>query len=226
LADTVLLEEPVPGARVGIERLLAPGGPQCLPRPSHFIYWLPLVDVSRSSSCRAALGASPDPSILSRARWRDQWRASHACNRSARATRPHPWLAKVLTSGRRYRARERPASVGHPILKSQGYACLRELPTPELPRIPVLRLSERVCWVVVRYSIARMRKRYPTDLSDAQGACIEPYIPTPKASGRPRVHTLRELLNAIFYIVASGCAWRLLAHEFPPWKSVHHHYYY
>jgi len=69
-----------------------------------------------------------------------------------------------------------------------------------------------------------MRKRYPTDLSDAQGACIEPYIPTPKASGRPRVHTLRELLNAIFYIVPSGCAWRLLPNEFPPWKTVHHYF--
>ncbi len=71
-----------------------------------------------------------------------------------------------------------------------------------------------------------MRKRYPTDLSDAQWEYIEPYIPTPKASGRPRVHTLRELLNAIFYIVRSGCAWRLLAHEFPPWNSAHHHHYY
>src|SRR3712207_153424 len=63
-----------------------------------------------------------------------------------------------------------------------------------------------------------MRKRYPTDLSDAEWACIEPYLPTPETSGRPRVHTLRELLDAIFYIVRSGCAWRLLPHEFPPWK--------
>src|ERR671914_2657242 len=69
-----------------------------------------------------------------------------------------------------------------------------------------------------------MRKRYQTDLSDAEWACIEPYLPTPEASGRPRVHTLRELLNAIFYIVRSGCAWRLLPHEFPPWKTVHHYF--
>ena len=66
-----------------------------------------------------------------------------------------------------------------------------------------------------------MRKPYSTDLSDAQWACIEPHIPTPEASGRPRVHTLREILNAIFYIVRSGCAWRLLPHDFPPWKTVH-----
>jgi putative transposase len=73
-----------------------------------------------------------------------------------------------------------------------------------------------------------MRKSYPTDLSDAEWACIEPHLPTPKASGRrPRVHSLREFLNAIFfYIVRSGCAWRLLPHElFPPWKTIHHYYF-
>src|ERR671916_423895 len=69
-----------------------------------------------------------------------------------------------------------------------------------------------------------MRRPYPTDLSDAEWFCIEPYLPTPKAPGRPRVHSLREILNAIFYIVRSGCAWRLLPHEFPPWKTIHHYF--
>src|SRR5918992_4565105 len=69
-----------------------------------------------------------------------------------------------------------------------------------------------------------MRKRYPTDLSDAEWACIEPHLPTPRAAGRPRIRPLREILNAIFYIVRSGCAWRLLPHEFPPWKTVHHYF--
>jgi putative transposase len=69
-----------------------------------------------------------------------------------------------------------------------------------------------------------MRKPYPTDLSDAEWACIEPYLPTPTAAGRPRIHPLREMLNAIFYMVRSGCAWRLLPHEFPPWKTVHHYF--
>ncbi len=53
-----------------------------------------------------------------------------------------------------------------------------------------------------------MRKTYRTDLSDSEWARIEPYLPVPKAPGRPRVHPLREILNAIFYIVRSGCAWR------------------
>ena len=69
-----------------------------------------------------------------------------------------------------------------------------------------------------------MRKPYSTDLSDAEWSCIEPHIPTPKAPGRPRVHPLREVLNAIFYIVRSGCAWRLLPHDFPPWKTIHHYF--
>jgi putative transposase len=69
-----------------------------------------------------------------------------------------------------------------------------------------------------------MRKPYPTDLSDAEWSYIEPHLPTPQAPGRPRVHSLREILNAIFYIVRSGCAWRLLPHEFPPWKTIHHYF--
>jgi transposase len=69
-----------------------------------------------------------------------------------------------------------------------------------------------------------MRKRYPTDLSDAEWSYIEPHLPTPRAPGRPRSHSLREILDAIFYIVRSGCAWRLLPHEFPPWKTVHHYF--
>jgi putative transposase len=69
-----------------------------------------------------------------------------------------------------------------------------------------------------------MRKRYPTDLSDAEWECIEPHLPTPRAPGRPRTHSLREILDAIFYMVRSGCAWRLLAHEFPPWKTIHHYF--
>src|ERR687897_2536255 len=69
-----------------------------------------------------------------------------------------------------------------------------------------------------------MRRPYPTDLSDAEWLCLEPYLPTPKAPGRPRVHSLREILNAIFYIARSGCAWRLLPHDFPPWKTIHHYF--
>ncbi len=65
-----------------------------------------------------------------------------------------------------------------------------------------------------------MRKPYPTDLSDAEWTCLEPHLPTPKATGRPRIHSPREILYAIFfYVLRSGCPWRLLPHDFPPWKD-------
>ena len=69
-----------------------------------------------------------------------------------------------------------------------------------------------------------MKKAYQTDLSDTEWSCVEPHLPTPKAPGRPRIHTLREILNAVFYTVKSGCAWRLLPKEYPPWKTVHHYF--
>ncbi|HEX9412746.1 MAG TPA: transposase, partial [Ktedonobacterales bacterium] len=64
-----------------------------------------------------------------------------------------------------------------------------------------------------------MRRAYPTDLSDAEFAYLGPLLPPPRSPGRPRVHPPREILNAIFYVLRSGCAWRLLPHEFPPWQT-------
>lgn len=65
---------------------------------------------------------------------------------------------------------------------------------------------------------------YLTDLSDAEWILIEPHLPPHKQRGRPREHGWREILNSIFYIVRSGCAWRLLPHDLPPWKTVYHYY--
>jgi len=69
-----------------------------------------------------------------------------------------------------------------------------------------------------------MRKAYSTDVSDAEWSYLKAYLPTPKPHGRPRVHGTREVLNAIFYIVRGGCPWRLLPHDFPPWKTVYHYF--
>ncbi len=68
------------------------------------------------------------------------------------------------------------------------------------------------------------RKAYATDLSDAEWQAVQPYIPAAQATGRPRYHRWREILNSIFYIVRSGCAWRLLPHDLPPWKTVYHYF--
>jgi putative transposase len=69
-----------------------------------------------------------------------------------------------------------------------------------------------------------MRKPYPTDLSNAEWNYIEPHVPVPKGYGRPRIHSPREILDAIFYILRSGCQWRMLPHEFPRWPTVYHYF--
>jgi putative transposase len=68
------------------------------------------------------------------------------------------------------------------------------------------------------------RSKYPTDLSDVEWACLKLHLPAPKQRrrGRPKVHSSREILNAIFYLLKSGCPWRLLPRDFPPWKTVYH----
>src|SRR5215207_3393716 len=64
-------------------------------------------------------------------------------------------------------------------------------------------------------------RRYPTDLSDDEWRCIGPHLPGPTGQGRPRVHGLRAILAAVFYVLKSGCPWRLLPKDFPPWKTVY-----
>jgi putative transposase len=68
------------------------------------------------------------------------------------------------------------------------------------------------------------RQLYSTDMTDTEWDSLEPYLPQPKLGGRPRVHAVREILNAIFYLLRSGCAWRLLPHDLPPWKTVYHYF--
>jgi putative transposase len=69
------------------------------------------------------------------------------------------------------------------------------------------------------------RKPYPSDLSDAQWAILEPLMPKAKQSGCPRRVYLREVINAIFYIFCGGCAWRMIPHEFLAWKTVYHYFH-
>jgi putative transposase len=64
-------------------------------------------------------------------------------------------------------------------------------------------------------------KPYPSDLTDAQWAILEPLLPRPKPLGRPRKNGLRQVLNAILYRNRNGCTWRALPHDFPPWRAVY-----
>ena len=63
-------------------------------------------------------------------------------------------------------------------------------------------------------------RRYDSDLTDAQWQVIEALLPPPATAGRPEKHPRRDIVNAIFYIVRTGCAWRLLPVDFPPWQTV------
>ena len=65
------------------------------------------------------------------------------------------------------------------------------------------------------------RKRYPSDLTDAQWAKIERHLSPAKPGGRRRERCPRELLNGICYVVRSGCDWRMLPHDLPPWQTVY-----
>ena len=68
------------------------------------------------------------------------------------------------------------------------------------------------------------RRAYATDLSDEEWWILEPLVPKAKSGGRPRTYEARQILDAIFYAVRGGCAWRLLPHEFPPWQIIYHYF--
>jgi transposase len=72
------------------------------------------------------------------------------------------------------------------------------------------------------------RKPYPSDLTDDQWRSLEHLLPAPRPQGmvgRPRQHSLREIVNAIFYLVRTGCQWRHLPHDFPPYSTVSDYYH-
>jgi putative transposase len=65
---------------------------------------------------------------------------------------------------------------------------------------------------------------YPTDLTDRKWDYIKDMIPAAKAGGRPRNLDMRQVLNAILYILVSGAQWHMLPKDYPKWKSVHHYF--
>jgi transposase len=65
------------------------------------------------------------------------------------------------------------------------------------------------------------RRRYPSDLTDKQWELIEPLLPPVKAGGRPEKHPRRAIVDAILYVVRTGCSWRQLPADFPPWQTVY-----
>lgn len=68
------------------------------------------------------------------------------------------------------------------------------------------------------------RKPYQTDMTDAEWEILSAFMPPEKKEGRPRRYEWREILNAIFFVVRSGCQWRLIPHDLPPWFTVYFYF--
>jgi putative transposase len=69
-----------------------------------------------------------------------------------------------------------------------------------------------------------MEAVYPTDLNEGQWQAIARLIPPAKPGGRPRTVNMREILNALFYVSRTGCAWRMLPKEYPPKDTVYYYF--
>lgn len=78
---------------------------------------------------------------------------------------------------------------------------------------------------IARREHSREGLRYPSDMTDAEWAVLEPFIPPARRGGRPRTTDMREVVNALLYIASAGCAWRLLPKCFPPVSTVRRYFY-
>ena len=65
---------------------------------------------------------------------------------------------------------------------------------------------------------------YPSDLSDREWALLDPLLPPAEPGGRPRSVSLRRVLNGVFYLLRTGCAWRYLPRDYGPWSTVFHYF--
>ena len=75
-----------------------------------------------------------------------------------------------------------------------------------------------------RRGYARDRRDYASTMTDRDWSKIAPHLPACKATGRPRKHCLRQIVNGIFYLLQSGCQWDMLPRDFPPWQTVYRYF--
>jgi transposase len=68
------------------------------------------------------------------------------------------------------------------------------------------------------------REPYSSSLTDSEWKQLEPLLPAQKLFGRPPRYRKRDILDALFYVVRTGCAWRLLPHDLPPWRIVYYYF--
>jgi putative transposase len=70
----------------------------------------------------------------------------------------------------------------------------------------------------------RLRKPYPSDLSDGEWQILKPLLPKPKGFGHPVEVDFREILNGIFYVQRTGCQWEMMPHDLPPYSTVYNYF--
>src|SRR6201998_4986953 len=86
--------------------------------------------------------------------------------------------------------------------------------------------SRHKMWTeITRRKYGRDGQRYASDVTDAEWALIEPHMPATKRLGRPRETEFRAVLDAILYIARTGCQWRMLPKDFPPFTTVQGYFY-
>jgi putative transposase len=86
-----------------------------------------------------------------------------------------------------------------------------------------LEAVEKGCQTL-EFALEVVMRRYPSDLKDKEWQILRPLIPQPTRQGRPREYPLRELVNAMFYITRSGCAWRMMPKDLPYGVTVYHYF--
>src|SRR6202049_2508796 len=92
--------------------------------------------------------------------------------------------------------------------------------------VVVKQSSRHKMWTeITRRKYEREGQRYASDLTDAEWGLIEPHMPAVKRLGRPRETELRTVLDAILYIARTGCQWRMLPKDFPPFTTVQGYFY-
>ena len=69
-----------------------------------------------------------------------------------------------------------------------------------------------------------MGRKYPSELSNKEWKILAPLVPPAKPGGRPRSHPDRDILNAILYVNKTGCQWRMLPNDYPPWETVYYYF--
>ncbi|MBV9776946.1 MAG: transposase [Acetobacteraceae bacterium] len=75
-----------------------------------------------------------------------------------------------------------------------------------------------------RHLVGMNTHPYPSDLSDEEWAILGPLITPDRQAGHPRLFELRRVVDAVFYLLRTGCQWRAMPHEYPPWPTVFYHF--